>query len=173
LADTRSTPTPDDESVGPASAPQTGNQPDRGPAWGRLEDQIHWYDANSTKNKNWFTGLKIVQLIGAAAVPVMASVHAAVWVTGGLGALVVVVEGIQQLGQFQANWINYRSTAEALKHEKFLFVSDAGLYEVADDPRRLLAERVEGLISQEHSLWTVGRDQAARRHRETHDAQDG
>lgn len=101
----------------PAGTPQAGDEPDHGPGYARLENQIDWYDASSTRNKNWFTGLKIVQLVGAAAVPVMASVHAAVWVTGGLGAVVVVVEGIQQLGQYQANWINYRSTAEALKHE--------------------------------------------------------
>ena len=149
----------------PATTEEQGREAD--PAWGRLEDQINWYDRSSTRNKNWFTGLKIVQLIGAAAVPVMASIHAAVWVTGGLGAIVVVLEGIQQLGQYQANWINYRSTAEALKHEKFLFLSDAGLYEAADDPKRLLAERVEALISQEHSQWTAGRQQAARRDHDT------
>jgi Protein of unknown function (DUF4231) len=50
---------------------------------------------------------------------------------GGLGAVVVVVEGIQQLGQYQANWINYRSTAEALGHEKFLFLAGAGAYQAA------------------------------------------
>jgi len=168
LSDTEPTSAPDeDRAQGPAATPPTGDESDRGPAWERLEDQIEWYDGNSTKNKNWFTSLKIVQLIGAAAVPVMASVHAAVWVTGGLGAVVVVVEGIQQLGQYQANWINYRSTAEALKHEKFLFLSDAGLYEAVDDPTRLLAERVEALIFQEHSRWTAGREQAARRDHDT------
>jgi hypothetical protein len=145
LTDTPSAPSPD------RPAPREAD-----PAWDRVEDQINWYEANSTKNKNWFTSLKIVQLVCAAAVPVMASIHAAVWVTGGLGAVVVVVEGIQQLGQYQANWINYRSTVEALKHEKFLFLAGAGLYHAAGDPKRLLAERVETVISQENTKWSAG-----------------
>jgi Protein of unknown function (DUF4231) len=144
LTDTPSAPSPDHPEPREAD-----------PAWDRLEDQLKWYDDNSAKNKNWFTGLKIVQLVCAAAVPVMASIHAAVWVTGGLGAIVVVVEGIQQLGQYQANWINYRSTAEALGHEKFLFLAGAGVYQAAGDPRRLLAERVETAISQENAKWSA------------------
>lgn len=163
MTDTPATPAPDDPTVAQTQeAAPPPEIPHADPAWDRLEDQLKWYERSSAKNKQWFTSLKIVQLIGAAAVPVMASVHAAVWITGGLGAIVVVVEGIQQLGQYQQNWINYRSTAEALKHEKFLYLSDAGLYQAADDPRRVLAERVEALISQETSKWTVGREQVAR-----------
>ncbi len=137
-----------------------------GPAWDRLEDQIEYYDGSSAKNKNWFIWLKIVQLICAAGVPVAASVHARVWVTGSLGAIVVVVEGIQQLGQYQANWINYRSTAEALKHEKFLYLSDAGHYYGVADQQRVLAEQTEALVSQENSKWTSGRDQSTRQDRD-------
>jgi hypothetical protein len=144
------------------SPPGTEARRDTGPAWDRLEDQIKYYSGSSAKNKRWFTRLKIVQLICAAAVPVAASVHAPVWVTGSLGAIVVVVEGIQQLGQYQANWINYRSTAEALKHEKFLYLSDAGQYYGAADQQRMLAEQTEALVSQENSKWTSGRDQPAR-----------
>lgn len=150
MTDTRSRP-----------GPNTPDGPSTDPAWERLEDQINWYDDSSTKNKNWFISLKIVQLVAAAAVPVMASIQAAVWVTGGLGALVVVVEGIQQLGQYQANWINYRSTAEALNHEKFLYLSDAGQYHGVADQQRLLAERTEALISSENAKWTSGRQRSA------------
>ena len=79
--------------------------------------------------------------------------------TAVLAAVVVVLEGIQQLFQWQTNWVLYRSTAEALKHEKFLFLSCAGPYATADR-LRVLAERVEGLVSQEHAKWTQGREQA-------------
>ncbi|MCV0384718.1 MAG: hypothetical protein K5799_14950 [Erythrobacter sp.] len=53
----------------------------------------------------------------------------------------------------------YRSAAEALKHERFLFLSEAGPYGGA---RRhmVLAERIEGLVSQEHAKWTNARDEA-------------
>jgi hypothetical protein len=57
--------------------------------------------------------------------PLTAAVGAAAWVPGALGAVVVVVEGFQQLNQYQQLWTSYRSTAEALKHEKYLFLGRA------------------------------------------------
>ena len=50
----------------------------------------------------------------------------------------------------------YRSTAEALKHERYLYLAAAGPYG-GDDRVRVLAERVEGLVSQEHAKWTESR----------------
>ncbi|MGH6936240.1 MAG: DUF4231 domain-containing protein, partial [Methylocella sp.] len=74
-------------------------------------------------------------------------------VVGGLGVLIAVIEGLQQLYQYQANWIAYRSTCEALRHEKFLFLGAAGPYAAAADPHALLAERIDSLVSQEHAKW--------------------
>ena len=54
-----------------------------------------------------------------------------------------------------------RSTAEALKHEKFLFLSKAGAYGSAQNPTALLAENVEGLVSSEHAKWTSVQEQTA------------
>ena len=69
---------------------------------------------------------------------------------------VVVLEGLQQLNQWQSNWVLYRSTAEALKHERFLYLANAGPYR-GRDRSRVLAEKVEGLVSQEHAKWTDAR----------------
>jgi hypothetical protein len=135
----------------------------RGPTWDRLEDQVGWYDRKSASNQRAFKRLKVLQLVAAAMVPVVASVHAPVWITGGLGALVVVIEGIQQLGQFQQNWMNYRSTCEALKHEKYLYLANAGPYRDSEDSERVLAERIEGLVSQEHAKWTAAREETTTR----------
>jgi hypothetical protein len=132
-----------------------------GPTWDRLQDQVDWYDRKSASSQRVFKRLKVLQLVAAAMVPVTAGVDAAVWITGGLGALVVVVEGIQQLGQYQQNWTNYRSTCEALKHEKYLYLAQAGHYHAADAPERMLAERIEGLVSQEHAKWTAAREENA------------
>jgi predicted PhzF superfamily epimerase YddE/YHI9 len=101
--------------------------------------------------------------VAAAAVPVAAGQSAPAWATGGLGALIVVVEGIQQLFQLQPNWSTYRSTCEALKHEKFLYLSRAGHYASAARPEALLSERVESLVSQEHAAWSSAQEEAAER----------
>lgn len=119
----------------------------------RLEDQLAWYEAKSLHHKRWFQSLKVTQIVVAAAIPAAAAVGASAGFAGALGAVVVVLEGLQQLFQFQQNWIAYRGTAEALKHEKFLYLARAGPYAAPDDRDRLLAERVEGLVSQEHAAW--------------------
>jgi hypothetical protein len=138
----------------------TPTAPTDSPAWERLQDQIDWYDRKSNTAQSRFKLLKICQIVTAAAIPVAAGASAPAWLVGGAGALIVVLEGLQQLEQYQQNWTSYRSTCEQLKHEQFLFLSAAGPYGGAPDPEALLAERVEGLVSQEHATWVAARKEA-------------
>jgi hypothetical protein len=126
----------------------------------RLDDQIGWYDAKSGYCQRMFKGLKLLTIVTAALIPLFAGLEAPPWATGGLGALVVLIEGAQQLNQYQANWIAYRSTAEALKHEKYLHLALAGPYADVANADSLLAERVEGLVSQEHAKWVSAQQDA-------------
>jgi uncharacterized protein DUF4231 len=124
------------------------------PTWDRLEDQIGWYDRKSGDNQRRYKWLKLIEIALAAVLPVVAAVYSPVWLTGVLAAAIVVLEGAQHVFQFQPNWITYRSTAEALKRERYLYLAGAGEYAVGDR-HRLLAERLEVLISQEHAKWTA------------------
>ena len=74
--------------------------------------------------------------------------------TGVLASVIVVLEAVQHLYQFHEHWITYRSTAEALKHEQYLYLAKAGPY-TGEDRHHQLAERIEGLVSQEHAKWTA------------------
>jgi len=121
-----------------------------------LEEQLGWYDRKSQAAQQSYKRVKVAQLLLAAGVPVAVVSAVPGVVTASLGGLVVVLEGIQQLYQWQTNWVLYRSTAEALKHERYLYLAQAGPYS-GRDRHRLLAERVEGLVSQEHAKWTEGR----------------
>lgn len=132
------------------------------PTFERLEDQIGWYDRRSRRNQRLFKLVKAVQLVAAAAIPVVATLDAHPAIPAALGALIVVLEGVQQLNQYQQNWSSYRSTCEALKHEKFLFLAHAGPYAGSDDGRALLADRIEGLISQEHAKWVSAREEGSK-----------
>ena len=125
------------------------------PTLERLEDQISWYDRKSNRCQTWYKTLKLLVVGSAALIPFLAGSHAPAWSTGGLGVLIAILEGVQQLNQYQHNWIAYRSTCEYLKHEKFLFLAKAGPYAKAENPTILLAERVESLVSQEHAKWVV------------------
>lgn len=124
------------------------------PTWDRLEDQIGWYDRRSGDSQRRYKWLKLLELAIAAALPVVAGMNSPVWLTGGLAAMIVVLEGTQHLYQYQEHWITYRSTAEALKHERFLYLAKAGPY-VGEDRHSRLAQRIEGLVSQEHAKWTA------------------
>jgi Protein of unknown function (DUF4231) len=125
------------------------------PTMERVEQQIDWYDRRSRHAQRLFKSLKAVQIVAAASIPVLTSVGAPVWIAGANGALIVILEGIQQMNQYQQLWVTYRATAEALKHEKYLSLAEARPYAGLNDQKRraLFAERVESLISQEDSKW--------------------
>jgi hypothetical protein len=133
------------------------------PVFERLEDQIAWYDRKSGEAQRRFKWFKGLQLATAAAIPVTATTGVHAGVLAAQGAAIVMVEGFLQLNQYQQNWSAYRSTAESLKHEKYLFLGEAGPYDGAERPRTLLADRIEGLISQEHAKWVSAREESAKR----------
>lgn len=125
------------------------------PVWQRLDEQIEWYDRRSRFCKRWYLRLKVVQIVTAAAIPVLATAWPEkAWIGGALGASIVVLEGLQQLFQLHSNWTQYRSTCENLRHEKYLWMAHAGPYARSERPDGLLAERVEGLVSQEQTAWS-------------------
>lgn len=143
------------------------------PTQDRLEDQIGWYDRKSRNAQRRYKILKLAQVIIAGLIP-LASVFPIPepefkWVTAILGLLVLIIEAVQQLNQDQQNWIAYRSTCEALKHEKYLHLAAAGPYTNAENREKqiaLLADRIEGLISQEHAKWVSAQEQALARDRD-------
>jgi hypothetical protein len=130
----------------------------------RLEEEIDWYNRRSGSSQSWYKWLKVITLLSSALVPVLSIVPGGLpYAPAGLGIVIVISEGLQQLNQFQANWIAYRATCEALKHEKYLYLATAGPYASSEKPLSLLAERVEGLVSQEHAKWVSSQEQASKK----------
>jgi hypothetical protein len=125
------------------------------PVVDRLEDQISWYDRKSISNQRTYKRIKMTEIIAAAVIPFIGAFNLpnVGWWTGALGVLITVLEGTLHLNQYQQNWTAYRSTCESLKHEKYVFLAKASPYAGVADPRALLAERVESLVSQEHAKW--------------------
>ncbi len=124
----------------------------------RLNDQIDWYDRKSISCQNKYKILKIIEIIIAASIPTLASFLQIMLLYAALGSAILIIEGIIQINQYHNNWLNYRSTCEELKHEKFLFLANAGPYSSFDMPEQILAERVESLISREHAKWVTCRE---------------
>jgi Protein of unknown function (DUF4231) len=134
---------------------------DSDPIMERLEDQIAWYDGRGMANQQAYKRIKVAEILAAAIIPFLAGlgVPHTRFVTAGLGVLITVLEGLLHLNQYQQNWINYRSTCEALKHEKYTYLGQAAPYSNVPDPHALLAERVESLVSQEDARWASTQQQ--------------
>ena len=133
------------------------------PILNRLEEQISWYDNRSGYNQRMFKALKIITVILALSIPVSAfALKDNPVITAILGALIALLEALQQMNQYHHNWITFRSTCEALKHEEYLFLGEAAHYSSADNAKALLAERVESLVSQEHAKWASAQEQATK-----------
>lgn len=125
------------------------------PITARLEDQIDWYDRKSSSCQRIYKRIKFTEIVAAAVIPFLPalSIPYTTWIDGALGVLITILEGMLHLNQYQQNWIAYRSTCESLKHEKYVYLANASPYAGVPDPRALLAERVESLVSQEHAKW--------------------
>lgn len=124
----------------------------------RVVDQIKWYDKGSLYNKKCFLSLKVTEILLAASIPFLAayipsSDSCLKIIVGILGIIIAVIAGIITLIKFQENWIEYRTVAESLKLEKFLFLAKAGPYKNVQEPYPLFVERFESLISTSTKKW--------------------
>ncbi|MDW6005462.1 DUF4231 domain-containing protein [Vibrio mangrovi] len=123
----------------------------------RVDDQITWYSKKSQKAQRWFKQLRIVEILSAAAIPLIAGFakdpFPVTLTVSLLGALIAVISSVISLNQFQKNWTEYRTTSESLKHEKVLFLTKTEPYHKEEDSFRLFVQRVESLISKENSAW--------------------
>ncbi len=135
----------------------------------RIDGAIAWYSKASRRNQQTHATLKIVQIASGAAIPVVAILmgedhRTASIVASFLGALIVIIEGLQSTFRPLEKWLLYREALEALKRERSLFIKGAGAYRALPlaDLRISYAERTEAIISNEHERWgTLGQQTQA------------
>jgi hypothetical protein len=66
---------------------------------------------------------------------------------------VAIATGIAAHFSFHENWLNYRATWDALKHEQYLRNGNIHEYGESKDRNALFVARVEALISSEGEVW--------------------
>ncbi len=125
---------------------------------GRVDNQIDWYNNKCAWNKKWFYRLKIGETILALLVPFLTGYLSETTIglkiaIGLIGLLVAAIANLITLLKFQEIWIEYRTTAEALVQEKFLFTARAAIYTGAD-AFPIFVERIESILNKEHSNWS-------------------
>lgn len=120
----------------------------------RYEREIAWYDRRAQQNQWLHRGLQLYAIAASVTIPVLLSVEDLPEVAiGALAASVAAAGGIMALLKPNENWLNYRATAETLRKELHLYRAAAGEYEKAPDRKKVFVERVEALISREHTVW--------------------
>ena len=131
----------------------------------RVEDQIAWYNRRSLSAKKWFHGLRVAEIALASSIPFLVifidEIKSAKYIVGGVGVLIAILSGAIALFKLQENWVDYRTTAEGLKHHRYLFTTKTDPYDAAD-AYQVFVVNIEGLISAEHTTW-IGRMKALRR----------
>jgi hypothetical protein len=119
-------------------------------------EQSEWYARKARSNSRIFFWIRGYQVVVASLIPLVSLFgewSAQRYVSAALGASIAIVEGLQQLGQFQQNWHRYRAAREALQREQFLFEMSAGPYGTTSDKLRLFVERADSVMGGEASKW--------------------
>jgi hypothetical protein len=126
----------------------------------RYWDQIKYYEGKAGQNQRTYRYLQWALIIFAALTPMLIEIKLDSLIGGGFGhiatltsVIVVILTAALKTFKYQENWINYRTTCEALKKEKYLF--DAGLsdYQQSDGRQAQFVDKVEALLARENTLW--------------------
>ena len=124
----------------------------------RLDDQIKWYSSESKYNQKMYKRLRLLEIISASLIPLLSGLSSMIsyseWIIGILGVIIAVAAGASVLYKFHENWLAYRTTLEALKHEKLLYLTQTAPYD-NDERFQTLVSRAESIMVNENQNWLV------------------
>ncbi|MFI6830403.1 MULTISPECIES: DUF4231 domain-containing protein [unclassified Kribbella] len=123
------------------------------PAEQLISLRFRWYHHQANQARVAYRGLGTVQLVAALFVAISVAISAPIWLAPSLGALIALAEGVRTLFGFKDSYPTYRRTAEDLRNEAWLYVQRAGRYTTAEDPAKLLTERVVEISHTETADW--------------------
>ena len=124
----------------------------------RIDDQINWYNAKAATNKKLHYSTKSLIIIISSFIPLMAGIEMESQfkniLLGLLGTCIAILTGLTALIKFQEKWLEYRTTSESMIQEKFLFQTLTGPYDNQSEPFKILVNRIENILSNEHVSWS-------------------
>lgn len=127
----------------------------------RLDDQFNWLEKKSAYNQKMHKILMTIEIILSVTIPALApyadSKSPVINILIALiGITIASIAGVLKIYKFQEKWINYRSTAEDLKREKLMYLTETGFYgKNLDKDKKFnsLVNRVESILSNENIKW--------------------
>lgn len=126
----------------------------------RYMNQQEWYSKKARQNKKWYKRIQFTLITFAAITPILIVIDYIAenlfylrWISVISAILVTITASSLKGFKYQENWVQYRTTAEMLKKEKYYYKADINHYEKATDKKKLFVNRVEELISSENRIW--------------------
>jgi Protein of unknown function (DUF4231) len=131
----------------------------------RWLDQVTWMEAKASKAQWFYYRLRLITIVGAVVVPALVALNTlegwqgdaariGAWTVSLVVAVSAAVDGFFQFG---TRWRNYRSSAERLKTEGWLYLELAGPYAAVDssyrDAYHIFVSRVEELIQKDVDVY--------------------
>jgi hypothetical protein len=125
----------------------------------RVDDQLSWLSRASKANKRVFLSMRIFEILLGTSITIFSPfankvgwAPLAIAVAGGGIAL---SGGWLALCRNQENWVRYRSLNEALKCEKYLFLTGSPPYDDNDEQKSFtrFVAATEALMSGERAGW--------------------
>lgn len=125
----------------------------------RVNDQIGWYDKKSVYCQKMYKRMQITEIILAALIPLLSaySKNCVIAIVVGLfGSVIAVIESITKLNKYHENWIEYRTTCELLRYQKYLYETHSSPYNQDEETiENLFVRNIENIISSENNKWKL------------------
>ncbi len=121
-----------------------------------LDSYLAYYDEKSIKNKKRYTCLVLLDIIISAMIP-FATLFidifgAAKYIVALMGSCITIVTALNTTFGYHKLWIEYRTVAEALKHQKDLYINNCNPYN-DDNKKELLLFIVNSILEKENRNW--------------------
>jgi hypothetical protein len=124
----------------------------------RYADALNYYDKRANRNQIYHRICSIYILVSSIAIAPILMLDQFLEgcsriITTILAPTIAIATGIASHFDFYENWLNYRATWDALRHELHLRNANIQEYGASTDRNALFVARVEALISSEGEAW--------------------
>ena len=122
----------------------------------RVDDQLEWYEQKAAINKKLFIWKEVLVISFAALIPFIIALDLANCgniIAAGLGLMITILSGVSSVLKLEKKWTEYRTTAETIKHERYLYFTKSEPYNKPHIVFNEFVKRIESIISKENSYW--------------------
>lgn len=124
----------------------------------RVDTEIKWYSSKSKYCQKMYKAFQVTEIILAALIPVLSAYSSKrseiPLIIALFGATITIIQSITKLYKFHENWIQYRTTCELLKYQKYLYLTQSYPYNKTDETiENIFIKNIENIISSENNQW--------------------